>query len=1804
MEPIAIIGMGCRFPMANNPEGFWRLLLNGVDAITEIPQDRWSVESFYDDDPERPGKINSRWGGFLESIDRFDANFFRISPREAMRIDPQQRLLLEISWEALQDAGQSAENLSGSRTGVFVGVMNTEFGHRHLQKHDLVNTQLGAGSSAGIAANRLSYFFNFQGPSIVVDTLCSSSLVAVHLACQSLWNGESSPLAIAGGVNVILLPTMNIFYAKSGLTAPDGRCKTFDARANGIVRGEGAGVVILKPLKLAQADGDPIYCVIRGSAINHDGQTNGLTAPSRWSQIALLEEAYRRADISPGRVRYVEAHGTGTPIGDPIEMKALGSVLATDRPVENRCSVGSVKTNIGHLESAAGIASLIKTALMLKHRTLVRSLHFETPNPYIPFDELPLRVQQTVETLPSADPIIAGVSSFGLGGTNAHAVLESYQSADESERDSEEVSQGLQLLTLSARSADALRALAGSYRKLVADKHDPAIHLRDLCYTAGVRQSHHDFRLALLARSSSEMEERLNLFIEGQRSPEIFEGRKAAGNQPGLAFVFAGQGSQWTGMGLEFLETEPVFRNVIEQCDAILTQQNAGWSLIDELKAKPERSRMHETAIAQPAIFAVQVGLLSLWSSWGVSPDAVVGHSVGEVAAAYAAGALSLQDAVTIIFQRGRLMQRAHGKGRMLALKIDSEKLEDVLTEYRQRIFLAAANSPNSFTLSGDRATMEELLQSLPRRGGVGRLLSGEYAFHSPQMDPLQEELIQALTGTTPQPARIPIFSTLTGKFSDGLDFVPSYWASQIREPVLFSEAIDKMIEDGFRFFVEISPNPVLIGAVTQLLRHHKHQGVALPSMKVGMGAKERMLGSLGSLYAQGFDVAWNNFYSRKGRCVSLPSYPWQKERFWLEESPADSDREIAQNGASYRRAVNCGHPVLGRFLSSAAHSNTYFWQGEIGADLFPYLKEHRLNDEIVLPASAYLEMAINAAMEVFEDSHPVLESVQFQKALKLKSDERYIVQLIVSTEEDKARFQFFSSASNRGSWTLHAQGIIGIKNESTESILPSSLQAKEVHERCNETVSVSEFYESLKQGGLDYGENFKGVFELRRRDGESLSRLRIPETIKADLDDYRIHPALLDACFHLLLSTLPEGQSNLYWPISLDSLRFFGSPEGELYVHTILQSTNNADAEIITGDVTVFDENGSPLLEARGLKGRRFDAAQLYAAEESIRSWFNEPIWEHEEKQTTYRFQGRDEKARRGGWLIFSDQSGFGEKLNELLRRRGESSVIVFRGDSFGKLGAGRYKVNGSRVRDFFRLLEEGFEAAERSCGQVIYLWNFDAVSAKEASLSDLKEAQRSGCISLLHFIQALNQAGWKYAPRLWLVTRKAQAVKPDADVVEIAQSPLWGLGKTISQELPQLRCTLLDLEGENTAQDAKTIFREVSVPDEESQIAWREQKRYTVKLARSLTKTRKGNKEQRKILDDHSYMITGGLGALGLKVAEWMVGRGARHLVLIGRNEPSMAAHETLMRLKQSGAHIQVMQADVASENQMDEVFTWIRQEMPALRGIIHAAGVLNDSTLIKADQDMFFRVMEPKILGAWNLHRQTLNIRLDFFVMFSSLASVMGSRGQGNYAAANAFLDALAHYRNHLRLPALSINWGPWSEIGMAADLGERMALAGLRSVTPDQGVDVLDRLLQDEFVQIAVIPDSDIHALESKPIQATTVLAGRESTFADQAFIRELEKAPLAERWPLLITHIQTETANVLGHFDALAVETDRNLFDMGMDSLMAVELGNNIQRSLEQNFSLSIVLEHPSIEKLACALAEQVLPVEIVCPNRD
>jgi acyl transferase domain-containing protein/aryl carrier-like protein/ubiquinone/menaquinone biosynthesis C-methylase UbiE len=1198
-EPIAIIGIGCRFPgEANDPNAFWQLLCNGVDAITEIPADRWNIASYFDPEPGTPGKTYARWGGFINGIDQFDAGFFGISPREAARMDPQQRLLLEVAAETFEDAGLALDRLAGSPTGVFIGISTNDyaqiqFSHEDL---DLIDPHTPTGSVMSIAANRLSYCFDLRGPSLVVDTACSSSLVAAHLACKSLWNHECT-LAVAGGVNVILCPENFIGFSRMAMLSPEGRCKAFDAGGDGFVRGEGVGVVLLKPLSQAVADGDPIYAVIRGTAMNQDGRTNGITVPNEEAQAALIREACQQAGVPPEKIQYVEAHGTGTLVGDPIEANALGAVLSVSRPDGEFCAIGSVKTNIGHLEAGAGIAGLIKTALALKHGLIPPSLHFQTPNPHIDFERLKLRVQQHLEPWPeNGDGRYAGVNSFGFGGTNAHIVLSEPPPRETLHPEhGAEASPAAYLIPLSARSSDALQSLARTYVDFLKGANHPQTEVcatSDFAYNLSLRRAHHDHRLSLVARTTDELIEQLEAFLAGESRAAMRTGHLVTRHAPKLAFVFSGQGPQWWAMGRQLLRDEPVFRAVIEECDALFSRW-ADWSLMDELTADEDRSRLHVTSIAQPAIFALQVALAALWRSWGVEPDAVVGHSVGEVAAAHIAGALSLEDAAKVIFHRGRCMDLASSHGKMLGAGLTEEDARKLIAPYNGCVSLAAVNSPSSVTLSGDAGALTEISQLLDERGVFCSFLRVNYAFHSPQMDPVRDELLDSLNGLAPRKAAKPIFSTVTGKRASGKQFNADYWWRNVRQPVRFGQAVTELIDDGFTVFLELSPHPVLSNSVSECLQAKQQPGVALASLRRKEDERVQMLSSLGALYTVGYPMAWTKLFPDGGRHVALPRYPWQHEAYWHEGEASKESRL----GADV-------HPLLGRRLKSALPT----WRVELNRSAFPYLRDHQVQGHTVFPAVGYLEMAFAVAREMFGAGTYIAEEIDFQKALFLPDDgEAPMLQTTFSP--DDSTFAIYSRLKKSDQqWTLHARGKVRAEQlaKSTERVNVERIQA-----RCPEQVGNELCYEKYREIGLHFGPSFQGVERLWRTDGESLGRIVVPEHLRAEIERYLIHPGVFDSCVQALPGTLRDDATFLgnevFLPVQVDQVRFYARPGLGLWSHAELVKKSATSLE---GNIRALDEDGNVVVEIRGHKSQMVDTVRGSALE-SMDNWIYEFQWQ-----------------------------------------------------------------------------------------------------------------------------------------------------------------------------------------------------------------------------------------------------------------------------------------------------------------------------------------------------------------------------------------------------------------------------------------------------------------------------------------------------------------------------------------------------------------------------------------------------------------
>lgn len=1815
-EPLAIIGIGCHFPGgATSPEAFWELLRSGSDATREVPDDRWDVRKFYDPDTRKTGKTHTSRGGYLERIDQFDAQFFGVSPREAMWLDPQQRLLLQVTWEALEDAGQAPDQLAGSNTGVFIGGFTLDyqliqnfgsFSRYHLQTH------AATGFMMTMLANRISYVFGFHGPSMTVDTACSGSLVALHLACQSLWNGEV-PLAIAGGVNVMISPSMSIAESKGGFLSPDGRCKAFDASANGYARGEGAGVVVIKPLARAFADGDSIYGLIRGTAVNQDGHTNGITVPNGAAQEAVMRTAYQHAGILPEQVQYVEAHGTGTPLGDPIEARAIGAVLSVGRAASNQCIISSVKPNIGHLEAAAGIAGLIKTLLALKHKQIPPHLLFHKPNPDIPFEKLQLRIPTTLEPWPTSDgPALAGVNSFGFGGTNAHIVLQeapamSTIEADEAERPF--------LLPLSARNTEALQAVAESYRAFLTDTSvASSVQFHDIAYSASLRHNHHDHRLVLVARTKEEAITNLDAFLTQKSRAGVATGRIPLNNRPKTVFVCSGMGPQWWAMGCDLLEHEPIFRASIERCDAEL-QQYTGWSLLEALTAPEDSSRMEETEVAQPANFAIQVALAELWRSWGIEPDAIVGHSTGEVAAHFLAGALSWEDAVRVIYYRSHLQQRTTGSGRMMAVGMSPEAVSQMVHDAAGRISIAAINSPSAVTLSGDADTLEEIAQQLHIDQVFHRFLTVKVPYHSHFMDPLRDELLVGLADLHPQIATLPLYSTVTGTSVDGSGSDAYYWWQNVRASVVFGTAVSQMIQDGYGVFIELSPHPVLASSISELLAQQGQIGTVLPSLRRKEEDRATMLGSLSALYTLGYPVAWKTFYPQSGNFVHLPAYPWQLKPYWIEAAESREDRLLTSV-----------HPLLGQRI----HATHPTWELELSTRLLPYLSDHRIQDSVLLPGAAFAEMVLAAAQEVFGEGEYLLEGLEFRKALFIPDTSDPRLQTILNPQQ--ATVEIYGHTPGAESrWTLHATA--KLRRSQVRGVIPQT-DLKDIQRACTLETSRRGFYQQFQVMGFQYGPAFQAIEHIQMGNDIAIGHLQVPESLKDGLMDYSFHPALLDAAFQVFLAAKPvdatPGQSITapYLPVSVDRIRILGRPTQQMQVYAQIL---RADERLVVGNIRVVDTEGHLLAEIEGFRAQSLETSGSLAIERIDRGLY-EMDWLLKERSDLAATDGRPQgspprlssapvptEISGGHWLIFTDQSGVGEALTRCLEQRGVHYVTVFHTDALHMTQQGeQYSINPSNPEHFQQL----FTALSTiPFSKIVHLWSLDSAFAETLTLSALEQGQTVGSLSVMHLVQALSHSGKSHLSRLWLVTRGAQAVGGRPGPIAVDQAALWGMGRVIGhQEHSGTWGGMVDLDPIPSTNQATQLFEEIAHASDEDQIALRDEERY---VARLVSSTQLTPPLPPSLRPDGTYLITGGLGALGLLVARWMVTQGARRLILVGRTQmpprstwhqlgaehPQKGLTQAIRELETLGASIRLAAVDVAEEEQLaDFLAEYAREGWPPIRGVVHAAGVVQDELLLRMNTETFQRVFRPKVRGAWLLHHLLKDAPLDFFILFSSVASVMASIGQSNYAAANAALDALAYHRRSLGLPALSIGWGPWS-VGMIdkLNLAQHYTRRGIELITPEVGMQILSRVLGQHPVQLTAISANWALARESSPVgvlppmfsllgeqEADAAMSGANN--GDGSILQILDAAPVGERQSLLESHLQELVARVL-QLDQSQFTSQESLTSLGMDSMMAIELKHRVEGSLKVEVSVLELLQGTTVARLTTSMLSSLQPDE-------
>lgn len=2071
---IAIVGIGCRFPGGiDGPESFWRALEGGLDAIGPLPEGRYDPAPYLGGEPGAPGTMPHSDGGYLSDIDSFDAAFFGLSPREVERLDPQHRLLLECSWEALEDAGIPVSEVSGSPTGVYVGLWLQDYEARLFADPARVDFHDTTGTGRYAASGRVSHALGLQGPSITVDTACSSSLVAVHAACRALQAGDCD-LALAGGANTILQPHITLAYARSGMMAPDARCKFGDARANGYVRSDGAGIVALKLLDRALEDGDAVHAVILGGAINNDGRSGDhFVNPSRAGQEEMLRLAWADAGVEPTLASFVEAHGTGTSAGDPVELGAIGTVLGAGRGAARPCLVGSVKTNFGHTEGAAGVAGLIKAALALRHGVLPASLHHETPNPAIDWDGLGVAVPTEGRPLDGdGAAVYAGVSSFGIAGTNAHIVLTASparlsdvrRTTTDAKDDPDDPAP--LLVPLSANDPAALRQRAERLASALRERSAP---LDDVAHTLGPRRTALRARIHAVAASKEELLEALDLVAAEGRTPSGVEISETDTTSP-VVIVFPGQGSQWAGMARRLYAAQPVFRAALDEC-AEEMRRFVDWDLHEVLGLEGGEPDLPADRIdvIQPTLVAVGIALFRQWRAWGVEPAAVIGHSMGEVAAAHAAGILGLEDAMRVICERSQLMLRVRGRGAMAVVEMALEETEQAISGH-PGLSIAAANSPRSTVVSGDSDQIAELLAELEVREVFARPVAVDVASHSPQVDELREELLEKLAPLQPGASATSFVSTVEGRVVDGEALGPEYWVRNLREPVRFAATVEHVLEslasDGARpVFLEVSPHPVLVPAIEQTLGG---RGTSLGSLRRDEDAWRTLLEAAGRLWSLGGGLDFAAVGPGDGEVLRLPPYPWQRQRYWV----VPQEREAIGAGN--------GHGLLPRVVRSAA-GNTIL-SGRVDLERFPFLGDHRVGGRSVLPAAALLDAAIFSARE---DDGPVwIEDVRFERMVELERPVDLELTL-ARLSEGASEFRVHASEEDAEGATcargrvIHSTPDTGVPAEGTSGA----------------GTPVSDHVERMALRGLDYGPAFQGVQELAVSDDGAVASVALPTSGGDEAEaGFLIPPGLLDAALQVALACAAsdEPADVTLVPVGVDRVRLLGKgrPPRDFRVRARQRGRRSADIVLSTPDGPWLALDGVGFEPIAGPADTEpayrvaWHEAALESAEASLDRWVVAGgDWSVELVRAleaggaavTLMPPGEDAAvlppALAGGPLglvVHPPSGGVAETHDPLdAQTDGTERLLAL----LGLLGGGpgqspervcivthgaRHVVDGDRCDGLAHAALWGMGAVLSNERPSLPVRLIDAQDVDADSIAaEVLSGDTAGRVGLraggryvarlVHFDAARAETGGpaRAAPAYRVSTNRPGVLDalvptvvprrpPGADEIEIevaaaglnfmnvlsalgvcpgfpnGRGPLgiecagvvtrvgadvedFALGQRVAafaheslgshatvtkhlvmpvpdgvsleqaaavpiayltayyglEHLARMRKgdrvlihsasgavglaaidlarragaeviatagteekrTFLRGRGVEHVFDSRTLgfadavmeatgghgvdivlnslsgeaigkgiecmaawgrFVELGkrdIYDESSlrlgpfrrnlsfyavdlEIAARERPELlgemmsvlaqrwargefaempttTTSLAevadtfRTMAAARHVGKLvvstpspdavagdlalDRIVLDaDGTYLVTGGLGALGLATARWAASRGAGEVVLVGRTPVDDDAMPAIRSIEAAGARVRTEVADVADQAAMAALLHRIEEDGGVLRGVFHAAGLLDDATLDTMSVETFRAPMKPKVSGAWALHRLTEDRDLDVFVLFSSVAGVLGTPGQANYAGANAFMDTLASHRVARGLPATSIAWGPWKQVGLAAerdDRGARLATQGLRGIAPDAGIDALERIVGsgEPFVVAGGIDPLRWTASYSPAARSGffAELLGHsngdgQTTGGEATVAQYLRDSPPDDRLPRLRDHLVLRLAEVL----RLPTENVRATVPfkrLGMDSLMALELRNRLEEDLEIPVSATAVWNYPTVEQLAGYLRDRV-----------
>ncbi|MEO4052782.1 type I polyketide synthase [Solibacillus sp. CAU 1738] len=1806
-DSIAIVGLSCRFPAGgNSPEEYWDMLINGKDVISNAPEERWEIEKFYSPDKTQAGKSYTKKGGFLNiPIDQFDPKFFNISPKEANALDPQQRLLLELTYEAFENAGINIGDYFGSNTGVYVGIAGEEYSFAHYKSGDLskIDAYSLTGTTFSTACGRISYTFGFEGPSMVLDTACSSSLTALHVACKALEAGEVDT-AVVAAVNLMVTPAVHVCFSKLEAISIDGHSKSFDASANGYGRGEGGGVLILKRLQEAKKNENNILGIVRGTAVNQDGKSNGLTAPNGLAQEKVIKKALKDANLNETDIDYIEMHGTGTKLGDPIEVKAVVETYCKNRTKENPLKIGSVKSNIGHLEAAAGIASIIKVLLSFKKDLIPGNLNFKDPNPFIPWDNSPVKVVDTNTNWKNNGSLRrVGINGFGFGGSNAHIIIEEpLKEKPVVKTDNDPI----YILKLSAKSERSLRNNIQNYLDYMNGNE---VDIKDIVYTNNLFRADYDYRFTVFGRNKGGIIKRMESYLMNENKigistnlNEVIKFQK----EPEVVFLFTGQGSQYLGMGKELYDNNSTFREVFDECDKLFKPFILK-SLAELLySGKYSSEEVERTLYAQPLIFSIEYAICKMWEKLGVKPNVVLGHSIGEYAAAVVSGIMNLEDAVKLVAIRGRLMDSAPGEGAMLSIFANEKTVNKLIEKYNDALSIAIYNAENNIVVSGEKNAIEELSKEAERQQIKIARLYVSHAFHSKLMTPILEDFKEIASQVKFNQSRVQFISSTFGR-TIGEDEIldANYWTNHIKEKVDFYHSITSIKDLENKVFLEVGANKTLCALSKLSLRGEIK---LLNSLDMKKSDLEQICYSLGELYSSGVKIIWENFETNENKAfnrVQLPTYSFDRKSYWM--TPVFShERNLPEQGNSKQ------HPIIGQRFSTPQLKDSLVYQNTFTMNSPYFMKEHIIFDTAISPAAAHMSMLVSIIEDYYKSSICKIENVEFHSPLIANNgDEKTVQFLLEDMKEPRKKFQLISKDNNseNENWTKHCLGSFTEINDET---FEKRINIDELKNRFPEDLSGFNIYDVMSKFGFNLGEGFQRIKRVWKGEGEGVCLIEPMRDIP-NLESYTVYPGTIDSIFQSVfavseLSRKMDSESaneelKTTIPISLGKLKYYYREAESYWCHV---KVNNDQKEGFIGDIDVYNEKGEIVFEIERIMAKLSDRKSLlkqlnFSGDQLLYNveWVEQSLKE------------KIETGDKGRFIILSNNNEICNNMHAKLKLHGIDSIRVLSDKKYLQLDNDTYYISDNKKEDLYTLLKDIVDKYDKEKLNILFISESDVESINQITLETLMSKEKTDCSRLLYLVQAITDLNLVEKLNLKVITNNVHDL--DENPISIYQSTLWGFSQVIRFECKQLWGGIIDVDSSMMNKEIDDVLIKEILANVEKQVCLRRNnKRYVSRLIKhSDTKNKRENLDI-TIKSDATYIITGGTGSIGMLYSEYLINKGARNLVLLNRNKPKDIILNKIKKWEEKGIKVLVCQVNVSRESEVVALISEINEHFPEIKGVVHTAGVLDDRLIRDQTWESFEQMFMSKVFGTFNLHHALRNCELDFFIMMSSIASVIGNIGQANYAAANYFMDVFAQYRRKLNLPALSICWGPWSETGMASRDKEnvkRIERQGIYSISTELGMKIIDKLFsKNESLILVADMNWSLYNEHANLDEITTFLSKQiilddvttiknKKTNSKVNILSTLKTLKFSERQDYLLVKLQNITATLMGFDDASLLVLDQSLTEQGADSLMIFSMRNEINKLLNKELDISVFFNYPSLKELNDYLLMEVISFE-------